>query len=443
MKIPPAALLCFALLGTIRAGEGAIAKFPISPADLHSFARRAEQELRQNILPFWLKHARNQERGGFHAFIGEDMRLRDDQPRGSLLTSRILWTFSAAYRRHPDPAYLEMAHYAYDDLTKRFLDPAHGGVFWAVGADQAPADTRKQVYGQVFAIYGLAEYFRATGAQAALAQAIAIYRLVDQHARDPVHGGYFDALDREWHRMGVNLLGPAPKSQNSHIHILEAFTNLLRVWPDGGLRARHRELIELISHRIIDPRTNHLVLFMQDDWTPVGDEVSYGHDIELSWLLVEAAEVLGDKELLARVKTKALAVAAAALATGLDQDGGMYNEGTNHGPTNTNKEWWVQAEAAVGFLNAYQLSGDPRYYAQALASWKFIQTYLVDRHQGDWHSLLRRDGSPVLEATLPNGLKMPYAKLSTWKCPYHNSRSCLELAERLEALAGQPASAGR
>jgi mannobiose 2-epimerase len=435
MKFPTAALLCLALLGTIRAGTGETGPTPIPPATLHSFASEADQELRGNILPFWLKHARNPERGGFHAFIGEDMRVRDDQPRGALLTSRILWTFSAAHRRHPDPAYLEMARYAYEDLTKRFVDPTHGGVIWSVNPDQTPADTRKQIYGQVFAIYGLAEYFRATGDQTALAQAISIYRLVDEHARDAVHGGYFDALDREWHRLGVNMLGPAPKTQNSHIHILEAFTNLLRVWPDGGLRERQRELIELIMHRIIDPRTNHLVLFMQDDWTPVGDEVSYGHDIELSWLLVEAAEVLGDQELLARVKTKALAMAAVTMAQGLDQDGGMYNEGTNHGPTNTNKDWWEQAEAAVGFLNAYQLSGDLRYFTQAQASWKFIQTYLVDRRQGDWHSQLRRDGSPVLEFTLPSGLKMPYAKLSTWKCPYHNSRACLELAERLEAIA--------
>lgn len=443
MKFPLASLLCLALLGTIRAGEGETGKSAIPPATLHSFASEAEQELRGNILPFWLKHARNLERGDFHAFIGEDMRVRDDQPRGALLTSRILWTFSAVHRRHPDPAYLEMARYAYEDLTRRFVDPTHGGVYWSVNPDHTPADMRKQIYGQVFAIYGLAEYFRATGDQTALAQAISIYRLVDQHARDAVHGGYFDALDREWRRMGVNMLGPAPKTQNSHIHILEAFTNLLRVWPDGGLRECQRELLELIMHRIIDPRTNHLVLYMQDDWTPVGDEVSYGHDIELSWLLVEAAEVLGDQELLARVKTKALAVAAVTLEQGLDQDGGMYNEGTNHGPTNTNKDWWEQAEAAVGFLNAYQLSGDSRYFTQAQASWKFIQTYLVDRRLGDWHSQLRKDGSPVLEVTLPSGLKMPYAKLSTWKCPYHNSRSCLELAERLEALAGHSASGGR
>ena len=433
MTTPPALLLSLALVSVPLSGaaEGSTAAIPRS--DLHALAQQADQELRGNILPFWLKHARNN-KDGFHAFIGEDMAVRDDQPHGALLTSRILWTFAAAYRRYQDPAYLEMARTAYGDLTKNFTDSVDGGIFWSVGADLKPDDTRKQIYGEAFAIYGLAEYFRATGDQAALTQAVAIYQLIEKHARDPVHGGYFDALDRKWRRQSGNLLGSAPKSQNSHIHILEAYTNLLRVWPDAGLRQRQRELIELHLQRIIDPRTNHLILFMRDDWSRIGDEISYGHDIELSWLLVEAATVLGDEDLLARVKAKAVAMAG-ALAPGLDEDGGMFNEGTLHGPTNTNKEWWVQAEAVVGFLNAYQLSGDARYFAQVQRTWHFIQTRLVDRQHGDWHNMLRRDGSPILAYPQPNGPAFPVAKLSVWKCPYHNARACLELVERLEALA--------
>jgi mannobiose 2-epimerase len=363
--------------------------------------------------------------------------VRDDLPRGALLTARILWTFSAAYRRYHDPEYLEMARWAYQDLVKNFLDREHGGLFWTIAPTGQPLDAHKQVYVQVFGIYGLCEYFRATGEKPALDQAVAIYRLVEKHASDRQHGGYFDSLNRAWQResgMEANLLGDAPKSQNSHIHILEGYTSLLRSWPDAGLRARQYELIELTLTHIIDPRTHHLVLFMQDDWTRIGEEISYGHDIELSWLLVEAAEVLGDPALVARARTEAVAIANATAAEGIDRDGGVYNEGNPHGPTNTNKEWWEQAEAAVGFLNAYQISGDPRHFAQSVRSWQFIQNKFVDRVHGDWHNTLQRDGTPILSFTTRTGLTVPSAKLSIWKCPYHNSRSCLELIERLEAL---------
>ncbi len=410
----------------------------VDPAEFQMLATNAERELRGNILPFWLKNARDEKHGGFHAFIGEDMSVRDDLSRGALLTSRILWAFSAAYRKYQDPEYLEMARWAYRDLTERFTDQKFGGLYWSVSADGKPVDAHKQIYGQVFGIYALSEFYRITGDKAALDQALAIYNLIEKNARDSKNGGYFDALDREWHRVdGVkgNLLGEAPKSQNSHIHILEGFTNLLRVWPDPGLRQRQRELIELTMKRIIDPRTHHLVLFMQDDWTPIGDEISYGHDIELSWLLVEAAEVLSDPALLARTKEMALAIAQVTNDEGVDRDGGVYNEGNPHGPTNTNKEWWEQAEAAVGFLNAYEISGDPQDFAHSLRSWNFIQEHFVDRVHGDWHNTLRRDRTPILSFTTPDGRTFPSAKQNIWKCPYHNSRCCLELIERANHLA--------
>ncbi|HMD61112.1 MAG TPA: AGE family epimerase/isomerase, partial [Opitutaceae bacterium] len=235
----------------------------------------------------------------------------------------------------------------------------------------------------------------------------------------------------------VNLLGRAPKSQNSHIHILEGFTNLLRIWPDEGLRQRERELIELTMSRIIDTRTHHLVLFMKDDWTPVGDGVSYGHDIELSWLLVEAAQVLGDPALLVRARQEAVAIARVTNAEGVDGDGGLYNEGDPKGPTNTNKEWWEQAEAAVGFLNAFQISGDPAYFADSERSWRFIQDKFVDRRHGDWHNTLTRDGTPILEIKGFFGRSFPSSKMGLWKCPYHNSRSCMQVIERVDELLGR------
>jgi mannobiose 2-epimerase len=421
-------------------GAGEAPAAAVTAAQLTALSKAAEQELRGDILPFWLKNARDREHGGFHSFIGEDMKVRDDLPHGALLTSRILWTFSAAYRIYRDPEYLEMAQWAYRDLLDRFVDKQDGGLFWSVKQDGQPAEAYKSIYGQVFGIYGLSEYYRATGDIAALQQAVAIYGLIEKNAHDPVNGGYFDALSREWRRVDRprgNWFGDVTKSQNSHIHILEGYTNLLRVWPDEGLRKHERELIELTVSRIIDPRTHHLILFMKDDWTPVGDGVSYGHDIELSWLLVEAADVLGDSLLVARARQEAVAIAKVTNAEGVDGDGGVYKDGDPKGPTDTNKEWWEQAEAAIGFLNAYQISGDPAYFADSRRSWRFIQDKFVDRQHGDWYDTLTRDGTPILEIKGRFGMSAPAAKLSVWKCPYHNSRSCMQLIERVDELLGR------
>jgi mannobiose 2-epimerase len=444
---PPRILLaglCLALGQPASSAQGAGPSPAGAKAQLARYADEAERELRGDILPFWLGNARDREHGGFHSFIGEDMTVRDDPiPRGALLTSRILWTFSAAYRLYRDPEYLEMARWAYKDLLERFVDRQYGGLYWSARADGTPVDAHKLIYGQAFGIYGLSEYYRATGDRTALDLAIAIYALVEKNAHDPVNGGYFDLLSRQWTRdAGADtgeLLGGAPKSQNSHIHILEGFTNLLRVWPDEGLRARQRELIGLVMTRIIDPRTHHLVLFMRDDWTPMGDDVSYGHDIELSWLLVEAAGVLGEPALLARARALALQIADVTSAQGVDADGGVYSGGGPNGPTDMDKEWWEQAEAAVGFMNAYQISGRPAYLADSLRSWRIIQDKFVDRRNGDWHNMLRRDGTPYLEYKGPSGRTFPSAKLSVWKCPYHNSRSCMELIERARELCAPAA----
>lgn len=411
----PALLACLAVLPAFAADPAA------ARAELATLANRAERELRDNILPYWLAHAPAAGRGGFIGFVDDRGRPRPDAPRAALMTCRILWTFSAAHRHQADPAHLEMARRAWRDLTETFTDPDHGGLFWTATAAGRPLDTRKQVYGQVFGIYALAEFHRATGEPAALEQAVALYRLLEKHARDREHGGYYDLFDRQWRRGRDrdNVLGRYPKTQNSHIHILEAFTNLLRAWPDPALRESQRALIDVIVDRIVDPRTGHLRLFFKPDWTPVGDDISYGHDIELSWLLTEAADVLGDPAVVARVRPVALRIAAATLAEGVAADGGVVNEGDAHGVTNAGKDWWSQAEAAVGFVNAWQLSGDTRYLAAARRTWDFIEAKIVDREHGDWVQTVTEAGRPV---TGP--------KVGMWKCPYHNGRACLELVER-------------
>lgn len=395
---------------------------------LQTYIHKAETELRQNILPFWIGHVVDRERGGFYGAVTNNLVVDRDAPRGALLTSRILWTYSAAYRRYRAPEYLEMARWAYDDLMTHFWDVEYGGLYWVADAEGRPLNMRKQVYGQAFGIYALAEYFRATGESAALCQAIDLFRILEAHCRDPEHRGYFEAYTRDWQLETDLRLSPVDmnekKSMNTHLHVMEAYTNLLQVWDDTLLRERQAELIEVMIDHIVDPHTGHLTLFFDEYWHPRSDHISFGHDIEASWLLVEAAEVAGDDRLIEAARPLAVRIAQAVHNEALAPDGGLLYEATPGGIVQSQTEWWPQAEAVVGFLNAYQISGEPHFLDTALRCWDYIEAHLVDRRYGEWFRAVARDGT-VIEGEL---------KVSFWKCPYHNSRACMEMIERLEGL---------
>ena len=400
---------------------------PAGPAVLHAVLSGVEHELRTDILPYWRDHAPDPATGGFVGLVANDGTVRPGVPRGALLSARILWTFSAAFERTRNPADLALARRAAADLRDHFQDAQDQGLFWSITAGGQPLATGKILYVQAFGIYGLSEFYRATGERPALDRAIALYRLVEARCRDREHGGYYEEFTRDWrlqpdlHRsvMGSEAL----KSQNTHLHVLEAYTNLYRVWPDPGLRRDLRDLVEVMLTRIVDPANHHLRLFLDADWTPRSDTISFGHDIEASRLLPEAAEALGDPALLAQARAEALQMARATLAEGVDRDGGLLSEAGPGGLTNTNKEWWQQAEALTGFLAAYQLSGDPRYLEASLRAWAFIDAHQIDHAHGEWYRLLARDDSVISQD-----------KLSLWKCPYHNGRACMEMADRLRQL---------
>lgn len=403
-----------------------------SPDSLRSLADRIEADLRGNILPFWIRHVALPGPRTFIGGLSNDLRVDPAAERGCLLTTRILWTYAAAYRRYAEPAQLDMAHLAYEDLMTRFHDPVHGGFYWSIAADGSVGRDRKQVYGQAFAVYALTEYHVASGRREPLDTAIATQRLIEERSRDAHHGGYLEAFDRTWAPIADMRLSEVdlnePKSQNTHLHILEAYTNLLLIRPDDALRRTQAGLVDLMLSRILKPATGHLGLFFALDWTLRSDRISYGHDIEAAWLLTEAAEVVGDPELLARVRAAALTIADATLAEGIDTDGAIFNEGGPAGLTDTNKEWWPQAEAVVGFLNAYQIRPDARYLDAARRAWEFIEARLIDRRHGEWFRGVTRDGTVI-----PSHLKVGF-----WKCPYHNGRTGLEAVRRLRAIAAAP-----
>jgi mannobiose 2-epimerase len=403
----------------------------MSPDVAADYIRRIESDLRGNILPFWISRVVDAKGQAFFGSLTNDLAVDRAAERGSLLTSRILWTYSAAYLHYRDPAYLAMADHAYRDLTVHFHDAQHGGFWWSVAADGGVLRDRKQVYGQAFAVYALTEYHAATGRREPLDRAIETYRLIERHARSP-HGGYLEAFGRAWEPIEDMRLSAVdlnePKSQNTHLHIMEAYTRLLIAWPDPGLRVLLAELVGIMLERIVDHKSGHLGLFFAEDWTLRNDRISYGHDIEAAWLLTWAAEVLGDPVLSARIWLLALRIADVTLDEGVDADGGVYNQGSPAGLTDTNKEWWPQAEAVVGFLNAYQLSGRDRYLSAACRAWDFIEARLIDRRNGEWFRGVTRDGR-VLDNEL---------KVSFWKCPYHNGRTGLEAIRRLGEISTHP-----
>jgi mannobiose 2-epimerase len=394
---------------------------------LASLRAGLRDELIEGILPYWMHRAVDERHGGFAGLIGEDGRQVPGAPKGGILNARILWTFSAAYRALGDPAYRAMADRAAVYLAAHLTDPTHGGMFWMVDAVGRPLDDRKHVYAQAFAIYALAEHYRATGDEGSLRAAIAIFRLVEAHAHDAANGGYREAFDRRWVALDDVRLSDvdvnAPKSMNTHLHLLEAYATLLRAWPDPLLRRRLSELVDLFAGTIVGGRA-HAQQFFEIDWTPVDAMISYGHDIETSWLMLDAADALGDAALRARAKAPAMRLAASALSEGFDREhGGLFTGIDSTGAKDADKEWWQQAEAIVGFVNAFAESGDDAYLEGARATWAFTRRYVRDAKGGEWHRRVSRDGQ----------LRAGHEKVGPWKCPYHNARGCLEIMARVDA----------
>jgi mannobiose 2-epimerase len=387
-------------------------------------AARTEKELLNNILPFWLAQAPDQDRGGFWARISPDLQTRTRTPKGLVLSSRILWAFSAASRYYQNGAYLEMADRAFQEITTRFLDQVYGGMFWMLDEHGAPLEANKKIYGQAFAIYSLVEYYFASKNPAALQHALALHELIEKHHYDASYSGYLETTKRDWSATDELRLSDVDlnekKSMNSHLHMLEAYTQLYRAWPNIALRGRLVGLVNNFIDHIIDPNSHHLILFFDERWQPKSKRISFGHDIETSWMLDEAAGVLADPILVRKCNRITVAMANVVLNEGMNSDGGVLYEKTEAGELDRDVHWWVQAEAVVGFTNAFQNSGQQEFLRAASRAWDFIEAYLVDHTYGEWFYKVNNDKTP--DATMN--------KVSEWKCPYHNTRACLELLRR-------------
>lgn len=380
------------------------------------------EELEGDILPFWNTRMIDPA-GGFRGRIDGCGNIIEGAEKGAILNSRILWTFAASARVLGKKEYLDTAGRAYSQIRDLFTDKEYGGVSWSLNPDGSPKDSRKQFYAIAFAIYGLSEYYRATGDQEALELAKSFYRCIEEHSFDAANNGYGEACGRDWSPiMDVRLSEKDQndsKTMNTHLHILEGYTNLYRVWKEEGLRDRLRNLIRIFLRHIIR-EDGHLGLFFGDDWTPNSTMVSYGHDIEASWLLREAAEILGDQSIKNEVNSISRRIAAASMEGWYPGEGMIYEYDPATGKRDADRHWWVQAETVVGCVDQYQLTGDPEWLEKADAQWRFIRENLICP-DGEWYWSIKEDGSPNLTDD----------RAGFWKCPYHNGRMCLEMLARL------------
>ena len=393
--------------------------------NLLQLKQELKEELTHNILPFWMDKMTDDINGGYYGQMTGRNQLVSNAPKGGILNARIMWTFSSAALYFNNALYTQYAKRAKDYAFEHFFDSENGGAYWMLNADGSPADTKKQIYSQAFFIYALVEYYRVTNDAACLDKAIDLFRLIEKYSFDATQNGYFEAYSKEWVLLEDLRLSEKDanekKTMNTHLHILEAYTNLYRIWKNEELAKQLKNLIDIFLNKIINSKTYHLDLFFDENWNCKSTLFSYGHDIEAAWLLEEAAVVLGNVEILKKVRDVALKVADAA-TEGVQPNGSIVNEKNSAtGHVDTNCDWWPQAEAMVGFFSAYELSKDEAYAMKTLAAWEFIKANIVDTEEGEWHWSVSSTGK----------VDNNNDKAGFWKCPYHNGRMCLELMTRI------------
>ena len=377
-----------------------------------------------NILNYWSKNTLDEKNGGFIGEVDFNEIKNFGAEKGSVLCGRILWTFSAAYPLTKNPEHFQIAERAFNEIKEKFYNSRTKGIYWSINADGTPKDTKNQIYALSFVIYGLSEFYKISRNQEALDLATELFHSIQDHAYDPVSGGYFEAFTSDWKPIEDMRLSEKDanekKTMNTHLHIVEAYANLYLVWQNEDLRQSIIEILKIIDQYFIDKETWHLKLFFDENWNERRDVVSYGHDIEAAWLLLWCAEVSNDEVLAEKYRDYAVKIANATLV-GLDEDGGLWYE---YDPQENlliaEKHWWPQAELWIGFVNAYQITGDEKYLEIFRKNWEFTKNHIIDGKNGEWFWGINADYS-----------KIQKDKAGFWKCPYHNSRACLEIISRL------------
>lgn len=408
--------------------------------ELKEYRQKFSEEL-DRILSYWIRYSVEKDGRGFYGAVDLEGIPDLKANKTSVLNARILWTFSAAAMINGRADCAEMADRAYRVVTEDFADTLHGGYFMELTSGNTVANDIKHTYAQAFVIYALCKYYEFRRLDSTMETIRSFFTLLEEKAKDKSHAGYLEAFTRDWKLYGENRMADnnEPKSMNTHLHVLEAWSALYKVWKDKIVKDRLAELISLFSDKIIRA-DGHFGIFYDNAFneSPASaGTCSFGHDIEGSWLLLEAAEILGDSAVTERIREISVKMVDAIDRVGVDKDGGLFLESVRYGShVRTNKHWWLQAETLVGFMNAFQLTGDTRYWETVKLSWDFIDKHVIDHERGEWYTKVSRLGVPYL--TEPEDDPSPYyrndRKIDPWKCPYHNGRAMMELISRTDNI---------
>lgn len=378
------------------------------------------------IADWWLEYSQDFTHGGFFGEIANDNRPVIDANKGVILNTRILWFFSEAAALLESHDYKQAADRAYEYLRDYFVDQEFGGVYWELTAEGNVANSKKQIYAQAFAIYALSAYYKLTQDLKALNLANVLFDLIEHYGIDKQHQGYLEAFTREWKPIDDLRLSDKdlnfPKSQNTHLHILEAYTGLYQVYPDTKIQQALRYNIDMFDRYMIDRKTGHLRMFMDLQWQDYSPGFTYGHDIEAAWLIGLALDVLGDQTLQQNMLPDLVNIAEVNYLSARADDGHI-KDGFDFSTQieNTDSVWWVQAEALVGYLYAWRWTKDDKYFVAAEAVWNFIKKHQIDAENGEWFWLSKKDDVN----------RQPDYKAGFWKCPYHNGRAMMEVMRLL------------
>ncbi|MCY2685532.1 AGE family epimerase/isomerase [Salinimicrobium sp. TH3] len=380
----------------------------------------------ENILKYWKEFSVDKKNGGF---IGQRDHYNKEIPnasKGIILNTRILWSFSAIanHKKEKEGELRFLADRAYGYIKKAFRDDIFGGVFWEVDAKGNPANRRKQIYAQAFAIYALSEYYILSGEEEVKEWAFKLFKLVEKYARERENNGYLEAFQEDWSPIDDMRLSEkdknSAKTMNTHLHVMEAYTTLYKITKAEAVKEALDNLVEIFLEKFYDARNQHFNLFFDKQWNREGNIVSFGHDIEAIWLMIEAAKGSGNKELIYRTQGIAVPVADTFLTEAYISGKGVMNEkDLDSGATDTDRHWWPQAEAMVGLEYAYQISGDKKFREAITDIWKFTQKNIIDHENGDWFLRIDENNRPYVQED----------KLGMWKCPYHNARACIVLTK--------------
>lgn len=383
-------------------------------------AQAAREMLTGQILPFWSR-LRDDEFGGFYGYMDYELQLDPKAEKGCILNSRILWFFSEAAALLKDEQAARQADHAFRFLMDHCVDRINGGIYWSLHYDGTPADTTKHTYNQAFAIYALSAYYRLTGNEQALALANELFRIIETRCTDDE--GYLEAFTVDWKPESNEKLSEngvmADKTMNTLLHVFEGYAGLYQASPSSPVEQALRRILKIYAEKIYDPKLRRQTVFFDAHYNSLLDLHSYGHDIESSWLIDWGCGLLGDEQLSRSIGAINSVLADEILHTAY-RDHSVCNEAEN-GKVDTTRVWWVQAEAILGFVNAWKKEPQRTEYRDAAADiWHYIETVMVDkRPSSEWFWSVDAEGNPHHKPIV-----------EPWKCPYHNGRMCMELIRR-------------